>query len=495
MQKGKSIKKNYIYNVIYQAFLVIVPLIVTPYISRVLLPYGVGQYSFAMSLITYFTIFAALGFGIYAQREIAKNQGDLEKQSKAFWEINICRLISVGLAMLINIVLCVFSLYGDYNELMWIFNINIIAIAFDIAFYFQGNEEFGKLVLRNVLIKIISIVLIFLLVKNPNDLWIYALINSAMLVVSNLSMWLCLGKMLKRVAIKSLQPFKHLKGTIKLFIPTIATSIYTVLDKTLIGVLITDTYVVIEDGIEVVKKYSDLENGYYEQIEKLVKMAMTIITCFGTVMTPRNSSEIAKGNIENVKNNIYTSSKLVWLIGVPMVLTFIACSHNLVPWFYGDGYDKCIVLLMIFSSLIVIIGFSNIFGLQYMVPAGMDKRFSIALISGAIINLVLNCILIPFYWSYGAAIASIIAEICVTVIMGIMIRKVISLKKILLFSIKYLIAGAALFGVAYYISTLLTPSIINTLIIAGSGIIVYFIVLLILREEMIYKLIRKIVKK
>lgn len=495
MQKVKSIKKNYIYNVIYQAFLVIVPLIVTPYISRVLLPYGVGQYSFAMSLITYFTIFAALGFGIYAQREIAKNQGDLEKQSKAFWEINICRLISVGLAMLINIVLCVFSLYGDYNELMWIFNINIIAIAFDIAFYFQGNEEFGKLVLRNVLIKIISIVLIFLLVKNPNDLWIYALINSAMLVVSNLSMWLCLGKMLKRVAIKSLQPFKHLKGTIKLFIPTIATSIYTVLDKTLIGVLITDTYVVIEDGIEVVKKYSDLENGYYEQIEKLVKMAMTIITCFGTVMTPRNSSEIAKGNIENVKNNIYTSSKLVWLIGIPMVLTFIVCSHNLVPWFYGDGYDKCIVLLMIFSSLIVIIGFSNIFGLQYMVPAGMDKRFSIALISGAIINLVLNCILIPFYWSYGAAIASIIAEICVTVIMGIMIRKVISLKKILLFSIKYLIAGAALFGVAYYISTLLTPSIINTLIIAGSGIIVYLIVLLILREEMIYKLIRKIVKK
>lgn len=495
MQKVKSIKKNYIYNVIYQAFLVIVPLIVTPYISRVLLPYGVGQYSFAMSLITYFTIFAALGFGIYAQREIAKNQGDLEKQSKAFWEINICRLISVGLAMLINIALCVFSLYGDYNELMWIFNINIIAIAFDIAFYFQGNEEFGKLVLRNVLIKIISIVLIFLLVKNPNDLWIYALINSAMLVVSNLSMWLCIGKMLKRVAIKSLQPFKHLKGTIKLFIPTIATSIYTVLDKTLIGVLITDTYVVIEDGIEVVKKYSDLENGYYEQIEKLVKMAMTIITCFGTVMTPRNSSEIAKGNIENAKNNIYTSSKLVWLIGIPMVLTFIACSHNLVPWFYGDGYDKCIVLLMIFSSLIVIIGFSNIFGLQYMVPAGMDKRFSIALISGAIINLVLNCILIPFYWSYGAAIASIIAEICVTVIMGIMIRKVISLKKILLFSIKYLIAGAALFGVAYYISTLLTPSIINTLIIAGSGIIVYLIVLLILREEMIYKLIRKIVKK
>lgn len=491
----KSIKKNYIYNVIYQAFLVIVPLVLTPYISRVLLPEGIGKYSFAFSLITYFTIFGSLGFGYYAQREIAKYQNDKAKQSTSFWEINICRLLSVILALVINIILCLFNVYANYNNLMWIFSINIIALAFDIAFFFQGNEDFARLVIRNIVVKLISIALVFLLVKSPEDLWIYAIINSLMLVISNLSMWLSLPKLLVKITFSKLKPLRHLKGTLRLFIPTIATSIYTVLDKTLIGVLIPDTYLVVENGVEVIKKYSDLENGYYEQIEKLVKMAMTIITCLGTVMIPRNSSEIANGNFENVKKNIYLSSKLVWMIGTPMVLLFISIASDFVPWFYGEEYSKCIGLLSIFSSLILIIGFSNIFGLQYMIPLGQDKNFTIALVCGALINLGLNCVLIPFYWSYGAAIASVIAEIVVTVIMAFMIRKSISIRKIFLSSCKYLIAGVFLFAASYYLSVILSSTVINTIIIALAGLLVYLIVLIILKEEFIYKLLKRLVKR
>ena len=481
--KRKSVKKNYIYNVIYQVFLVIVPLVVTPYISRVLSPEGIGQYSYTYSLITYFTIFGALGFGYYAQREIAKYQNDKYMQSKVFWEVNICRLLSVGIALAVNLILCFTKVYGDYELLMLLFSINIIATAFDIAFFFQGNEDFGKIVIRNVIIKILSIIAIFLFVKDANDVWVYALINSLMLIVSNLSLWSYLPKLLTKVKISDLRPLSHLKGTLRLFIPTIATSIYTVLDKTLIGVLVSGTYTVIENGVEVVKKYADLENGYYEQSEKLIKMAMTVITCIGTVMIPRNSNEIARGNYDKVKSNIYISARLVWLIGVPLALGLIATANNFVPWFYGDGYDKCITLIALLSPLIIIIGFSNVFGLQYLVPMGKDTLFGISLIIGAFTNLLMNLILIPFYWSVGAAIGTIVAECVVTITMLIIVRKDISPIKILQSSIKYIIAGLVMFIGVYFTSKCLTSSILNSIILVIEGILIYGIMLLVLVDK------------
>ena len=171
VQNNKQVRKNYIYNVAYQLLLIIVPLIVTPYISRKLLPNGIGMYSFSFSLITYFTIFAALGFGAYAQREIAKYRNNIDVQSKIFWEVIICRFFSVMIALAVNFLLLYLNVYGDYSILMLILSINIFAIIFDVAFVFQGNEKFSTIVLLNSLIRITGVICIFLFVKNPNDLW------------------------------------------------------------------------------------------------------------------------------------------------------------------------------------------------------------------------------------------------------------------------------------------------------------------------------------
>lgn len=494
--RDKSIKKNYIYNLLYQLFLIIVPLIVTPYISRVLTTEGVGQYSFSFSLITYFTLFGSLGFGYYAQREIARHQNDIVEQSKVFWEIVVCRIIPVSIALFINIIFCVNNLYGSYTRIMWVFNINIFAIIFDIAFYYQGKEEFGKLVLRNFIIKLLSIIAIFLFVKTKNDLLLYAFINSISIIISAFSMWLLLFKYLVRVKLSQLRPLCHLKGTILLFIPTIAISIYTILDKTLIGLLIKDTYIEIDsDGIEIVKKYSDLENGYYEQSEKIIKMVMTVITAIGTVMIPRNSKEFANGNLIKVRKNIEISSTIVLMIGIPLVLGIIVISDNFVPWFFGPGYDKCSILLKVLSPLIIIIGFSNVFGLQYLIPSGNDKKFTIALICGAIINICLNIVFIKFWWSLGAAIATIIAECAVTLIMGIMIRKEISFFKIFICGWKYYLSGSIMFIICYFIASNLASSVGNTLLIVAIGIVTYFLLLIILKEKNMLYLLHKIFKK
>jgi O-antigen/teichoic acid export membrane protein len=400
--KKKSIKKNYFYNLFYQIFLIIVPVVVTPYVSRVLTPNGIGQYSFSFSLITYFTLFGSLGFGYYAQRAIARKQNNISEQSITFWEIIICRLIPVFLALFTNVMFCFFDVYNDYTTLMWVFNINILAIAFDIAFFYQGKEEFGKLVFRNFLIKTISVVLIFVFVKNEKDLVLYTIINALSVFFTALSMWITVFKMLYKVSIKNLHPLKHMKGTIILFLPTIAISIYTILDKTLIGVLIKDTYTIIgPDGKEIIKKYSDLENGYYEQSEKIIKLLLTVITAIGTVMIPRNSKEFSEGNFDAVIKNVKTSCMILLFISVPMILGIFLVVDAFVPIFFGDGYSKCILLIKLLSPLIIIIGFSNIFGLQYLIPSGQDKKFTIAVTCGAITNLVLNFIMIRFWWSIG----------------------------------------------------------------------------------------------
>jgi len=491
----KSITKNYIFNVIYQVFILIVPLITTPYISRVLGANGVGQYSFTSSLTNYFTLVAALGFGYYAQREIAKFQGDKKSQSVIFWEILIVRFFSVGISLGVCIVLNVIGVYGEYSALMWWWVILIIAQEFDISFLFQGNEEFGKIVIRNVLIKLVLIACVFIFVKSADDVYIYVLCSAGSTLLGNLSLWLHLPKMLAKCGLAELKPIRHLLPTLRLFLPTIATSIYTVLDKTLIGLVITDTYTVVENGVEVVKNYSDLENGYYEQSEKIVKVCMAVVTALGTVMIPRNSNEYAKGNMDGVKQNVYMATNFVWFLGTPLMLGLAAVAGNVIPWFLGDGYEKCILLMQIFTPLILIIGFSNVFGLQYLVPTQRDGKFTAAIVSGAVVNFALNMVLIHFFWSYGAVIASIIAEFVVTAVMAVIIRKEISVIKILKQSIKYLIAGGVMFAAVYITQMYLSASILHTLLLVLEGAAIYFVMLLVLRDAYLRGLILKILAK
>lgn len=485
--KVSSIRKNYIYNLIYQIFLIIVPIFTTPYVSRVLGVDGTGRYSFTSSILTYFTLFAALGFGYYAQRLVASHQGDKLQQSKDFWNVNIARTIPVGLTLIIYCVLAAFNVYGDrYTTLMWILTINVVSVAFDISFFFQGNEEFGKIVFRNVLIKCLSIAAVFIFVRNENDLFIYVLIQSLATILSNLSLWLYLPKYLVKVSIHELQPLKHLIPTIVLFLPTIATSIYTSLDKTMIGII---------TGL-------DSENGNYEYAERIVKMALTVVTSLGTVMIPRNSNNFAKGDLEAIRQNIYTSCKFVFLLGLPMLFGIIAVSDNLVPWYLGDGYDKVSNLMKILSLIIIIIGLSNIFGLQFLVPCKMDKKFTIAIITGAVTNFGLNCGFIYLWGAYGAAIATVIAETAVTGVMLFFLRKEIKFTKILLSSWKYFVSAAIMFIPCYFVGNYLYAlnhdggnALLNSFIIVAMGIVIYVACLFILRDEYFLSYVKSFINK
>lgn len=456
------------YNLLYEVFMLIVPIAVTPYVSRTLGENASGQYSYMFSIVTYFTLFAALGFDKYAQRLIARHQDNKKQQSVDFWEIIIARLMPVILSATVYSVILFFSGFGEkYQIIAVIMLLNILAIGVDPIFMLQGNEDFSLIVLRNVIIKVIGFVCIFIFVKSPTDLWKYTLIQSLIIVLSGISLWVYMPKYLCKVKLYEIRPFRHLPASFLLFLPTIAVSVYTILDKTLIG-LITKI---------------DAENGNYEYAEKLVKMALTIIISLGTVMVPRNTKVFASGKFEEGRKNILNSLKFVFFLGIPLMFGLMSIADNLIPWYLGSGYNKAANLVKILSPIIVIIGMSNVFGLQFLIPMGKDKKFTKAIVIGAIVNFSLNLVFIPKLASYGAAIATIIGESIVTLVMFFMVKKELrlncSLKKVW----KFLLSGLVMFAICNGLSKHFVSSIINTLIITGVGVCVYFFMLFVLREQ------------
>ena len=471
----KSIAKNYIFNLIYQLLSIVLPLVTTPYLSRVLGPEPIGIYGYTISIVTYFILFGSLGISMYGQREIAYVQSDKDKQSKVFWEINIVKFITLPISMFIFYL--TFCIKGNYQVYYKILLLYMLSNIFDISWYLQGIEEFGKTVIRNIIVKMLSLVLIFICIKNQNDLWKYLLIFSVAELLGNLTMWMYLPKYIKKVKLNDLEVRKHIKPTITLFIPQIATQIYTVMDKTMVG-LITNNM---------------SEVGYYEQSQKIVKAALTIITSLGTVMASRIANCYANNNREEILINIKKSFNFVCFLGIPVVFGIMGISKNLVPWFYGDGYEKVVLLLITTSPIILAIGFSNVTGMQYLVPVGKQKEYTKSVTIGAVSNLILNVILIRLIQSVGAAIASVLSEILVFVVQYYYVKDIIEIKQIARISFKYIISGLIMFIFLILTQVIMNSTALNTIIqiILGGGI--YFIVLLILRERFVNEIINKIV--
>ena len=215
-----------------------------------------------------------------------------------------------------------------------------------------------------------------------------------------------------------------------------------------------------------------------------MKVVMTCVTSLGTVIVPRNSKKFADGDIEGVKKNIHLSTRFVFFIGVPLTLGIIAVADNLAPWFLGDGYDKAANLMKILSPIILIIGLSNVFGVQLLVPSGEDRKFTIAIVSGAAANFGLNLLLISLLQSYGAAIATVLAEGVITGLMMIFVRKYLDFRKTFLDgSWRFYVSGAVMFVPCWLLGAYLPSSVLNTALIAVAGAAVYFGCLMLLRDD------------
>lgn len=474
IQEKKSITKNYMYNLIYQVLVLISPLITIPYISRVLGAENIGIYSYTLSITAYFILFGALGMSLYAQREIAYNQDNPPKYSLIFWEMVLLRIITMSISILIYYFTII--KYGTYQLYYKILILEILGNCIDITWFFQGLEEFKKIVKRNVIIKLISITCTFALVKTSNDLVIYFIIYVLTLLIGNLSLWLYLSKFLVRIDIRKINILRHLKQTISLFVPQVAVQVYTILDKTMVGSIVQEK----------------AEVGYYDQSQKIIKIALSVVTSLGTVMLPRIANNYIKNEKEAVRVYMEKSFNLIFLLSFPMMFGVLAVSGRFVPVFFGQGYDRVIILMNIISPIFILIGLSNVIGAQYLLPTKRQKEYTISVVNGAILNFVANMCLIWKLKAVGASIGTVIAEIAVTSVQLYFVRKDFKIKDLIKMSKNYIISSVIMFGVCCVTGMIIKDNLIATVLEVLIGIITYFACLIILKEEFIGEILDKL---
>lgn len=477
MVKEESIKKNYIYNTLFQVLLLIIPLITTPYVSRVLGADNIGKFSFFSSLASYFTIFAIFGSRTYGQRYISFYRDSRKELSIYFWNIFVFRTVmSIAMSVLYIFFL---NISGYENLISLIFALNIIDVAFDITWFFQGIEKFKQIVIRNIIIRIISTISIFILVRSKDDLWIYTLIICLVALLGNVVMWPSILKIIDKPS--KIAPFFNFKQMFLLFLPTISTQVYMVLDKSMIG-FITG---------------SDYANGCYEQAEKIARMSLTIVTSVAVVVLPRIGNLYKKGQLDIAKVYLYKSYRFVWLLSIPIAFGLIGISSLFTPVFFGAGYDDIVGLLQIFSFLVIFVSASYVTGLSYLIPTEQQNIYTIAVTLTAFINFIMNIILIQKYGAFGAAISSVFAEGlgCVIQIAYCCIKRQLEMSLIFKSFWNYFVCGLIMLGFIIFLKGYLPESSVSLILLIPVAATVYFLSIISFGDDFVLENMRMLLKK
>ena len=469
----KSLKSNFVFNVIYQILVLIIPFITTPYISRVIGADGIGIYSYNYSIVNYFMLFCLLGVNNYGNRFIAKIRDDKDKLSKTFWSIYFCQLV-MGIMLLVIYYIYVCCFLKSYRSIALIQSIFIFSAIFDINWLFFGLEEFKVTITKNIVVKLTSMVLIFLFVKSSDDLWIYTLILAGTTLLNQVIMWIYLPKIVKTTKINARDIIVHIKPNLILFIPVIAVSLYKTMDKVMLGLFSNMT-----------------EVGFYEQAEKIITVPSAVITALGTVMLPRMSNLVSKNETTLIKEYIEKSEKFMMFLALPCCLGLCAVADNFVTLFLGESFDSSINIVKLLSVTIIFISIANVIRTQYLIPNERDKEYIVSVFGGAMLNLVLNVIFIPKFAAIGACIGTIIAEFFVMFYQMISVRKALPVGKYYKFSIAYLIKSLLMYAIIYPIKFLKISSIYIIFIQILLGCVIYAI----LNIKYILSILKSVLKK
>lgn len=464
-----KIVKNYLYNVGYNILILLTPLLTVPYISRVLGPTGVGINATTNSVITYFLLAGTVGITIYGNREIAFIREDFEKRSQVFWEIELLQITTIGLAYL---AFCIFLFFQNQLKMYFFYqSFLIIAGAFDISWFFMGLEDFKKTVLRNILVKIISLFAIFVLVKTKNDVGIYILILSLSQLLGNVTLWPYLNRIVRVPKIATLHIFKHLKPSLSLFIPQVAITIYLAVNKTMLWQLDSVT-----------------ASGYYDYSDKLIKLVLAIVTSTGTVMLPHIANLYARKKMKQVKEYLYISFDFVLFITIPMCFGIAALATSLAPWFFGSEFTMVNKLLMIEAPVIILIGLSNVIGQQYLLPTKQTRTYTVSVVLGSVTNIVINIPLILKYGVYGAMIATLLSELTVTSYQLIKVRTALKLSKLFANVGKYMFAAVIMFMQVYVLNICVKISAISLFFQIIIGLLIYIGMICILQPSILQRI-------
>lgn len=455
-----QVVKNFLYNVLYQLLVIILPLITVPYVSNILGAEGIGNYAFTHANMQYFVIFGMVGITLYGNRQIAYVRDNKEKLRDTFFSIYTLQLITITISFILYLIFVLVFNNGEYKWLYIVQGINIIASMGDISWLFMGLEQFKKTVVRNTIVKLASLASIFIFVKSSNDTVVYTFILALSALIGNLTFWFYVPKAIGFKSIKISGLNLHLKASLALFIPQIAIQIYVLLDRTMLGI-ITDT----------------VQVGFYENSQKIVKIVLTLATAIGTVMMPKIANTVASGDMKKVKYYIKNSFFFVSALSIPLMFGLMGVAPELSPWFFGNNFAGIEKLIIISSLIILAISWSNVLGMQLLVPLNKTKEFTISVTSGAIINFVLNLVLIKKFGATGACISTIIAEFTVTSVQFYLLKDFIKAKELIKPVLLFIPASIVMYIFVRIIGNSMGAGILTNIVQGMVGVITYFIII------------------
>lgn len=470
-----SILKNYIYNTLYQLTLLIVPLITMPYLTRIFLPSQLGINSYTLSIVNYFILFGLLGMQLYGNRQIAYARNNKEKLAKTFWSLYFTQLITVIISIL-TYIFFIYNFIEEYRIIYFIQGLNILSSMIDISWLFIGLEDFKKVSIRNMIVKLSGLIGIFIFIRSSDDLILYIFINALVNIIGMIVMWLYIPNYIRKISID----IKLVKNTIvpllMLFLPQISSQVYMELSRTMIGV------------------FSNTEQvAFYDYSQKIVRILLALVTSVGTVLMPRLSNMNSNGEKEEINKFVYKAFIIISYICIPMSLGLMGVSENLISWFLGKEYFEVGKLAALSSIIIVPVSWASIIGVQYLIATKQENKYTLSVFISAIISLIINISLIPKLGALGAIISLIVAECSGILIQLVLVRKDLNIKNMLHGVVKYFIASIIMLIVIIPIGNVFDNKVIANIAQGIVGIIIYIGIMFITKDKMQDEVIKKIV--
>ena len=406
MSKTKSLKLNFIMNAILTLSQFIFPIITFPYVSRILLPDGTGKVSFATSVVSYFAMFAQLGIPTYGIRACAKIRDDKEKLTRTVQElfiINIAMSIIAYVAMFIAII--VVSRLQQDKALFLIVSLTILFNAIGMEWLYKALEQYTYITVRSIIFKFIALIAMFVLIHQKSDYVLYGGISILASSASNVFNFFHVHKYISLKPVGNYNFKKHFKAIAVFFAMSCATTVYTHLDTVMLGFMT-----------------SDMEVGYYNAAVKIKTILVSIVTSLGVVLLPRASYYVEHNMIDEFYRITKKAINFVFLIATPMMVYFIMFAKEGIFFLSGSAYVGSIIPMQIIMPTLLMIGLTNIMGIQMLVPLGRERTVLYSEIAGVIVDIIMNAILIPKYASAGAAIGTLAAEAIVLIVQYIALR-------------------------------------------------------------------------
>ncbi|OUP38144.1 flippase [Olsenella sp. An188] len=454
-----SIRHNFIYNLSYQILSLILPLVTAPFVSRVLGATNLGTYSYTYSVAYYFVLVAMLGVNNYGNREVAKNRSNPRHLREVFWSIWV---LQFALSVACTVIYTVYSLeFADDRVVSLIWVPYVISAGLDINWLFFGLEQFKLTTVRNTAIKIITVLATLALVQGENALQIYVCIMSAQFIISALVLWPAAIKRVPPIKVEIRGVLSHIKPNLVLFIPVVAVSLYTVLDKVMLGQMSTME-----------------QTGYFENAYKVANMPFTVITALGTVMLPHASNLFASGRKFEAIEHMAPSMWFAMLLSSAFCFGLTAIAPELAPVFFGPGYDPCSILMIVIVLDMPFMAWANVIRTQWLIPTGKDRSYISSVMLGAVVNLASNCILIPRFGAFGAAVGTLLAEITVCVAQTVAVRQSLPIKRWIKENIPSLVNGLIMLGVVRMSAGFVEEDVVGVLVEITVGMVTFTLITL-----------------